>query len=156
MVQVRVQPLYSMASSIAHDFFRQEANPLHLLCVLIHQGRDVTRISHTSRLLPGSTRDLLIKKWFFSRSNSVCACSFPHAWDPGSRDANPALWLVERGHVNNLMRYPMLMSHVITFSLSDWLRATFAALWLVTDYVGPVHYFCFTNWVITKERMRPA
>ena len=34
MVQVRVQSLYSMASSLAHDSFRQEANPLHLLCVL--------------------------------------------------------------------------------------------------------------------------
>ena len=38
MVQVRVQPLHSMASSIAHDFFRQEANTLHLLCVLIIKG----------------------------------------------------------------------------------------------------------------------
>ena len=50
MVKVRVQPLHSMASSIAHDFFRQEAITLHLLCVLNHQGRDVTRTSHTSRL----------------------------------------------------------------------------------------------------------
>ena len=35
----------------------------------------------------------------------------------------------------------LLMSHVTTFSLSDWLRATFAALWLVTDWSSPVYYF---------------
>ena len=34
MVQVRDQPLYSMASSIAHDHFCQETFSLPLLCVL--------------------------------------------------------------------------------------------------------------------------
>ena len=35
----------------------------------------------------------------------------------------------------------MLMSHVTTFSLSDWLRATFAALWLVGTYCSPIYYW---------------
>ena len=39
----------------------------------------------------------------------------------------------------------MLMSHVTTFSLSDWLRATFAALWLVTDWSSHV-YYCWVGW----------
>ena len=34
----------------------------------------------------------------------------------------------------------MLISHVTTFSLSDWLRAKFAALWLVGTYCCPVYY----------------
>ena len=54
MVQVRVQPLYSMASSIAHDFFRQEANPLHLLCVLkssrAWRHSDATHVPLVTRL----------------------------------------------------------------------------------------------------------
>ena len=66
MVPVRVQSLYSMASSSAHDYFCQEAISFSLLCVLMqNHGRDVTRSSHTSRLSPGSIRDLLIKNWFW-------------------------------------------------------------------------------------------
>ena len=49
----------------------------------------------------------------------MCVCSFSllaeplsGTWDPGSRDVNPAFWLVEMGHVNELMTYPMLMRHV--------------------------------------------
>ena len=62
MVKVRVQPLHSMASHIAHDSFLQEAIPfLPLFSILkkcITNGRDVTRASHTSRLSPGFTRSL--------------------------------------------------------------------------------------------------
>ena len=80
MVQVKFQPLHSMASSIAHDFFRQEANTLSSLCVLMYNnGRDVTWTSHTSRL---STRfeicfSLNHKKWFFT----LPQCVFLDFWD---------------------------------------------------------------------------
>ena len=43
-----------MASSSAHDLYRQEANPLSSLCILMPKnGRDVIWASHTSRLYPG-------------------------------------------------------------------------------------------------------
>ena len=48
-----------------------------------------------------------------------------------------ARWLVETGHVNKLMTYPMLMSHV---TLKNNTPIVFAALWLVTDIVGHVYY----------------
>ena len=50
----------------------------------------------------------------------------------------------------------MLMSHVTTFSLSDWLRATFAALWLVTEWSSPVYYCCTfrTRSVFTGKLLR--
>ena len=128
MVKVRVQPLYSMASSIAHDVFRQEANTLYSLCVLkssrAWRHSDVTHVPLFTRV--HSRCSWLKKNDFFFKL--VCVCSFPHVWDPESRDANPALWLVERGHVNKLMTYRMLMSHV---TLSNNSSIVFAALWLV-------------------------
>ena len=76
MVQVRVQPLYSMASSIAHDFFRQEANTLYSLCVLIIKG--VTSLGrHTRPACQQAPFEILIKKWFFSRSNLCASVLFP-------------------------------------------------------------------------------
>ena len=90
MVQVRVQPLYSMASSIAYDFFRQEANALYSLCVLIIKG--VTSLGrHTRPACHQAPLEMFIKKMIFFSVKLVCVCSFPHARDPGSRDANPAL-----------------------------------------------------------------
>ena len=49
----------------------------------------------------------------------------------------------------------MLMSHVTTFSLSDWLRATFAALWLVTDWSSHVYYW-YAFLYLTLESLFPA
>ena len=70
MVQVRVQPLYSMASSIAHDFFRQEANTLHLLCVLIIKG--VTSLGpHIRPVCNQAPLEIFIKKVDFDL-NTVC------------------------------------------------------------------------------------
>ena len=67
MVSIRVQPLYSMASSQSHDIC-QKAFSISLFCVWTFQsvkeknGRDVTRMSHTSRLSPGFTRSLKLCK----------------------------------------------------------------------------------------------
>ena len=49
----------------------------------------------------------------------------------------------------------MLMSHTTTFSLSDWLRATFAALWLVTDWSSHVYYW-YAFLYLTLESLFPA
>ena len=47
----------------------------------------------------------------------------------------------------------MLMSHVTTFSLSDWLRAKFAALWLVTTWSSPVYYsYTETTFFIDEDK----
>ena len=68
MVSIRVQPLYSMASSQSHDHICQKAFSISLFCVWTFQsvkeknGRDVTRMSHTSRLSPGFTRSLKLCK----------------------------------------------------------------------------------------------
>ena len=146
MVQVTVQPLYSMASSIAHDLFLQEANPLHSLCVLkssrAWRHSDLTHVPLVTRLYSRCS----LKKVIFFTVKLVCVCSFPHVWDPGSRDANPALWLVERGHVNKWMSYPMLMSHVtvsnnrfycLCCALIGWdLQGTY---WLLTE---SMNYLC--------------
>ena len=48
MVQDRVQPLYAMASSSAHDSFLQEANTLYLFCVLM-QKMGVTSLGRHTR-----------------------------------------------------------------------------------------------------------
>ena len=56
-----------------------------------------------------------------------------------------AFWLVEMGHVNKLMTYPMLMRHV-TKNNSP---IVFSALWLVTTYGSHpyycIWYFCFVR-----------
>ena len=112
MVQDRVQPLYSMASSLAHDSLLQEANTISYVHLLMSRAWRHSDVTHVPLVIQAPLAICWLKKWFFSRSNSVCACSSPHAWNPGSRDANSSLWLVERGHVNKLMTYRMLMSHV--------------------------------------------
>ena len=78
MVKVRVQPLYSMASSIAHDFFRQEANTLHSLCVLIIKG--VTSLGrHTRPTCHQAPLEIcwLKKNDFFHGQTCVCLFSSP-------------------------------------------------------------------------------
>ena len=60
-----------------------------------------------------------------------CVCSLPHA-------RNPVRWLVERGHVNKVMTYPMLMRHV---TLSNNSPIVSLALWLVTPVISHVHYY---------------
>ena len=53
MIQVRVQPLYSMTSSIAHDSFLQEANTIsyvHLLMSRAWRHLDVTHVPLVTRL----------------------------------------------------------------------------------------------------------
>ena len=48
MDKVRFQPLYSMASSLAHDSISQEANTLYLLCVLSEE-KGVTSLGRHTR-----------------------------------------------------------------------------------------------------------
>ena len=85
MVQVRVQPLYSMASSIAHDFFRQEANTLYSLCVLkssrAWRHSDVTHVPLVTRL--HSRCSWIKKNDFFSRSNLCVSVLFPMSGTQG-------------------------------------------------------------------------
>ena len=87
MVQVRVQPLYSMASSIAHDFFRQEANTLHLLCVLIIKG--VTSLGpHLRPVCHQAPFEIVIKKVEFDL-NTVC-----FSWTSGDARGLGLLFMV--------------------------------------------------------------
>ena len=48
-----------------------------------------------------------------------------------------ARWLIERGHVNKVMTYRMLMSHV---TLKHNTPIAFLVLWLVTTWSSPVYY----------------
>ena len=209
MVQVRVQPLFSMASSIAHDSFLQEANTIsyvHLLMSRAWRHLDVTHVPLVTRLysrlsLKKVDFDLHIVCFSWTSGDArglglllmVCACAvglrgnvligmratwgvvwwsahvptIPFTWLCRAKALGPtahasnhhatigvflwmpmfftlcslsARWLVERSRefFDDVF---MLMSHVTTFSLSDWLRATFAALWLVTDWSSHVYYY---------------
>ena len=209
MVQVRVQPLFSMASSIAHDSFLQEANTIsyvHLLMSRAWRHLDVTHVPLVTRLysrlsLKKVDFDLHIVCFSWTSGDArglglllmVCACAvglrgnvligmratwgvvwwsahvptIPFTWQCRAKALGPtahasnhhatigvflwmpmfftlcslsARWLVERSRefFDDVF---MLMSHVTTFSLSDWLRATFAALWLVTDWSSHVYYY---------------
>ena len=113
MVSIRVQPLYSMASSQSHDYICQKAFSLSLFCVWTFQsvkeknGRDVTWMSHTSRLYPGLYAviktmwrmqiQLLCVSVLYSMGSRVKPCPYmgivtshkSHGW-------NARFWLVER------------------------------------------------------------
>ena len=117
MVQVRFQPLHSMATSITHDSFRQEANTLSWFRVLMQKnGRDIIRVSHTSRLYPGlhAVIKTMPRMWI----QLLCACVL---YSMGSREFPwPYMGIcdVNKSHGRNT-RF--------------WLVETkFAALWLVT------------------------
>ena len=207
MVQVRVQPLYSMASSIAHDSFLQEANTIsyvHLLNVkgVTSLGRHTRPACHQAPLaicwLKKVDFDLHIVCFSWTSGDArglgllflVCASAvglrgnrliaMRGTWGVVCRSAHvptipftwlrrakawaqlrmrptttplgvflrmpmfftpcslSACWLVERGHVNKLMTYRMLMSHV---TLSNNRSIVFAALWLVTDWSSHVYYW---------------
>ena len=58
-----------------------------------------------------------------------------------------------QGHVMPIP--PSDWSREATFSLSDWLRATFAALWLVTDWSSHVYYW-YAFLYLTLESLFPA
>ena len=76
VVPVRVQSLYSMASSSAHDFCLQEANTLsfvHLLMSRAWRHSGVTHVPHVTRL----TRDTSIKKIM---CGSKILCVFSWLW----------------------------------------------------------------------------
>ena len=61
-----------------------------------------------------------------------CVCSLLHA-------KHPARWLVERGHLNKVMTYPMLMSHVTPKNNTP---IVFLALWLVRTQTSHIDYSC--------------
>ena len=63
MVRIKFHPLYQMASSITHDFFRQEANPSSSSYILM-QKMGVTSLGRHTRPAChlGSIRDVFIKK----------------------------------------------------------------------------------------------
>ena len=88
MVQVRVQPLYSMASSITHDFFRQEANFLYSLCVLIIKG--VTSLGrHTRPACHQALFEMFIKKKVDFDLHTVC-----FSWTSGDARGLGLLFMV--------------------------------------------------------------
>ena len=66
MVRIKFHPLYQMASSITHDFFRQEANPLSSFYILMHKKKKMGVTALGCHLRPachlGSIRDVFIKK----------------------------------------------------------------------------------------------
>ena len=78
MVQDRVQPLYSMASSPAHDSFLQEANTLYLFCVLMQKWAwrhlDVT---HVPLVIQALLAMCWLKKWMLISIE----CVFLDFWD---------------------------------------------------------------------------
>ena len=78
MVQDRVQPLYSMASSPAHDSFLQEANTLYLFCVLM-QKMGVTSLGRHTR--PACNQALLAMCWLKKWMLTSIECVFLDFWD---------------------------------------------------------------------------
>ena len=82
----------------------------------------------------------------------MCVCSFPHARDPGSRDANPAPWLVERGHVNKLMTYRMLMSHV---TLSNNRFYCLCSALIGYRLNGPCILLTSSHWILQNICLEP-
>ena len=191
MVQVRVQAIYSMASSLAHDSFLQEANTISYVDLLMSRAWRHLDVTHVPLVIRLHSRFVDLKKVDFDLHTvcfswtsgdarglgllfMVCACAvglrgnrligMRGIWGVVWRSAHvptiPLTWLrrakalgptahASYQHatsgvpMNAYVLYPMrsreqiddvfmLMSHVTTFSLSDWLRATFAALWLVT------------------------
>ena len=76
MVKVKFQPLHSMASSIAHNFFRQEANTLSSLCVLMSKG--VTSLGpHTRPACNQAPLEIFIKKMIFFTVKLCAYVLFP-------------------------------------------------------------------------------
>ena len=194
----------------------RKQHPIFIMCINVKNGREVTRTSHTSRLSPGSTRDLLIKKsWFWPlysvffmdfwgcegsgatfhglrmRSRSTRKCAHRNAGDLGSslavcacaydpihvtaqgKSLGPNCACVQpprhyRGlPMNAYVLYPMGSREfswpymgISTSIGSHDLYARFwlvekisAALWLVTDWCSPIHYFRATRaWMIDNSK----
>ena len=221
MVQVRVQPLYSMASSLAHDSFLQEANTISYVHLLMSRAWRHLDVTHVPLVIQAPLAICWLKKsWFWPPYSvfvltsgdarglglvlSVCAVglggnvligmlgTWGVVWRTAHVPTVPFTWLrrakalgptahasnhhATRGlPMNAYVLYPlqkshpligrersreffddvfMLMSRVTTFSPSDWLRATFAALWLVTDWISPVYYWsCFDRCIFITRHL---
>ena len=135
MVKVRVQPLYSMASSTSHDFFCQEANTLYLLCVLIIKG--LTSLGpHTRPACNQAPLEMLIKKIH----GQTCACIFfTPCLGPRITWCNPRPLIGrERSREQsddvlyaNESRDPQTQYPIV-----------FPALWLVRTWSSPIDYYC--------------
>ena len=82
MVKVRFQPLHYMASSIAHDFFCQEANTLSSFCVLMSKGVTSPGPHTRPACNLGYCRDLFKKRRWFWPQYSVFFIDF--RWCEGS------------------------------------------------------------------------
>ena len=126
MVRIMFQSLYQLASSLTHDFFRQEANPLSLSYVLMQKnGRDLIWRSHTSRLYPGLYA--VIKTMSRMQIQLLCACVL---YSMGSRVKScPYMGIcdVNKSHGRNA-RFWLVEKNV-------------AALWLVSTPRGHYHYW---------------
>ena len=110
MVKVGVQSLYSMASSTSHDFFCQEANTLHLLCVLIIKG--VTSLGpHIRQVCNQAPLEIFIKKVDFDL-NTVC-----FSWTSGDARGLGLLFMVCTCVIG-------LRGNMLT-----WMRGTWGVFW---------------------------
>ena len=107
VVKARIQPLYQMATSIAHDSFLQKANTLYSFCLLMwrawrHQG--VTHVPLVPRVSRGSLKlcqecgfnscvRVFFIPWgsreFYDHIWGIVTSNKSHGW-------NARFWLVER------------------------------------------------------------
>ena len=130
MVLVRVQPLYSMASSLAHDHFCQEAIFLPLFCILMQKWAwHHSDVTHVPLVNQAPLAMCWLKKWMLTSIQ----CVFLDFWD--ARGLGLVLSICAcavglRGHRLTGMRgtwgVVWRSAHVSTISFT-WLRRTDAS-----------------------------
>ena len=138
MVRIKFHPLYPLASSITHDLFRQEANSVSSLYVLMsNNGRDVTRASHTSRLYPGLYA--VIKTMWKMQIQLLCACVL---YSMGSRGLKQWVWR-HKSHMGEMRDSDWSRPKILR---SDWLLLIGA----IMTTTGPDQ-----DWQGSRSRSKP-
>ena len=123
-----------MASSIAHDFFRQEANTLHLLCVLIIKG--VTSLGpHLRPACHQAPLEIVIKKNDFFHDQTYVRMFFSPCLGPRVTWCNSCPLI---GRERSREEFDDVSYANESRDLSNNTPIVFAALWLVTDWRGHV------------------
>ena len=77
MVIHRFQPLYSMASSITHDFFLQEAHTIYYVYLLMFWAWRHSDVTHVPLVIQAPIAMCLLKKWMLTSIQ----CVFLDFWD---------------------------------------------------------------------------
>ena len=120
----RFQPLYSMASSRAHDYFLQEANTIshvHFLMSRAWCHLDVTYVPLVN--LGSALNKTMWKMWI----QPLCACV---PYPMGHVNAYAQIWAFVTSHKSHGLNTRFWLVEIKS-----------AALWLVRTYRGHIHYW---------------